>query len=271
MWIAANGSASTSTRSAPRTRRSRSANRQRSRWMAGLRHRALRRRRRRDRRQADPHVRSRSSTGSLDRRRWPRGSAVTRATTKSASTSSRRACRPRLATLASSTSTLPTGRRMGHQAADGAYFTRPEAARLLAEMALDQTSVDCFSDRGSGASSKPRTLRVAAARYWMPGSKAERTASEPKVATKSGAPCGTRRQSNSSPRGSTSTRCRCRWPPAVSSSGICPWTTGKFRFTSSSTGEQATAKSDWERSNCSATMKSWEQPRHVRLGRRRHR
>ena len=37
-------------------------------------------------------------------------------------------------------------RVMGHQAADGAYFTRPEAARLLAEMALDQTSVDRFSD-----------------------------------------------------------------------------------------------------------------------------
>ena len=37
-------------------------------------------------------------------------------------------------------------RVMGHQAADGAYFTRPEAARLLAELALDQTSVDRFSD-----------------------------------------------------------------------------------------------------------------------------
>ena len=29
-------------------------------------------------------------------------------------------------------------RVMGHQAADGAYFTRPEAARLLAELAIDQ-------------------------------------------------------------------------------------------------------------------------------------
>ena len=37
-------------------------------------------------------------------------------------------------------------RVMGHQAADGAYFTRPEAARLLAELALDQTSVERFSD-----------------------------------------------------------------------------------------------------------------------------
>ena len=37
-------------------------------------------------------------------------------------------------------------RVMGHQAADGAYFTRPEAARLLAELALDQTSVGRFSD-----------------------------------------------------------------------------------------------------------------------------
>ena len=32
-------------------------------------------------------------------------------------------------------------RVMGHQAADGAYFTRPEAARLLAELALDQMPV----------------------------------------------------------------------------------------------------------------------------------
>lgn len=38
-------------------------------------------------------------------------------------------------------------RVMGHQAADGAYFTRPEAARLLAELALDETSVDRFSDQ----------------------------------------------------------------------------------------------------------------------------
>ncbi len=37
-------------------------------------------------------------------------------------------------------------RVMGHQAADGAYFTRPEAARLLAELALDQMSVARFSD-----------------------------------------------------------------------------------------------------------------------------
>jgi len=37
-------------------------------------------------------------------------------------------------------------RVMGHQAADGAYFTRPEAARLLAELALDETSVERFSD-----------------------------------------------------------------------------------------------------------------------------
>ena len=33
-------------------------------------------------------------------------------------------------------------RVMGHQAADGAYFTRPEAARLLAELALDQMRVE---------------------------------------------------------------------------------------------------------------------------------
>ena len=37
-------------------------------------------------------------------------------------------------------------RVMGHQAADGAYFTRPEAARLLAELALDQVSIERFSD-----------------------------------------------------------------------------------------------------------------------------
>ena len=37
-------------------------------------------------------------------------------------------------------------RVMGHQAADGAYFTRPEAARLLAELALDQTLVERFAD-----------------------------------------------------------------------------------------------------------------------------
>ena len=37
-------------------------------------------------------------------------------------------------------------RVMGHQAADGAYFTRPEAARLLAELALDETAVERFSD-----------------------------------------------------------------------------------------------------------------------------
>ena len=36
-------------------------------------------------------------------------------------------------------------RVMGHQAADGAYFTRPEAARLLAELALDQMSVKSFA------------------------------------------------------------------------------------------------------------------------------
>ena len=37
-------------------------------------------------------------------------------------------------------------RVMGHQAADGAYFTRPEAARLLAELALDQMPVKSFSN-----------------------------------------------------------------------------------------------------------------------------
>ncbi|MCY4669348.1 MAG: hypothetical protein OXC29_15365, partial [Rhodococcus sp.] len=37
-------------------------------------------------------------------------------------------------------------RVMGHQAADGAYFTRPEAARLLAELALDQIQVKSFSN-----------------------------------------------------------------------------------------------------------------------------
>ena len=37
-------------------------------------------------------------------------------------------------------------RVMGHQAADGAYFTRPEAARLLAELALDQMEVTNWND-----------------------------------------------------------------------------------------------------------------------------
>ena len=37
-------------------------------------------------------------------------------------------------------------RVMGHQAADGAYFTRPEAARLLAELALDQMEVTSWND-----------------------------------------------------------------------------------------------------------------------------
>ena len=37
-------------------------------------------------------------------------------------------------------------RVMGHQAADGAYFTRPEAARLLAELALDQVPVKSFAN-----------------------------------------------------------------------------------------------------------------------------
>lgn len=35
---------------------------------------------------------------------------------------------------------------MGHQAADGAYFTRPEAARLLAELALDEIGVTNWND-----------------------------------------------------------------------------------------------------------------------------
>ena len=37
-------------------------------------------------------------------------------------------------------------RVMGHQAADGAYFTRPEAARLLAELALDQMEITNWND-----------------------------------------------------------------------------------------------------------------------------
>ena len=37
-------------------------------------------------------------------------------------------------------------RVMGHQAADGAFFTRPEAARLLAELALDRMDVERFSN-----------------------------------------------------------------------------------------------------------------------------
>ena len=37
-------------------------------------------------------------------------------------------------------------RVMGHQAADGAYFTRPEAARLLAELALDEAPVRSFAN-----------------------------------------------------------------------------------------------------------------------------
>ena len=41
-------------------------------------------------------------------------------------------------------------RVMGHQAADGAYFTRPEAARLLAELALDQMGVESFASPKGG-------------------------------------------------------------------------------------------------------------------------
>ena len=37
-------------------------------------------------------------------------------------------------------------RVMGHQAADGAYFTRPEAARLLAELAIDEMGVTNWND-----------------------------------------------------------------------------------------------------------------------------
>ena len=37
-------------------------------------------------------------------------------------------------------------RVMGHQAADGAFFTRPEAARLLAELTLDEMKVERFSN-----------------------------------------------------------------------------------------------------------------------------
>ena len=37
-------------------------------------------------------------------------------------------------------------RVMGHQAADGAFFTRPEAARLLAELALEEMDVERFSN-----------------------------------------------------------------------------------------------------------------------------
>ena len=37
-------------------------------------------------------------------------------------------------------------RIMGHQAADGAYFTRPEAARLLAELAIDEMGVTNWND-----------------------------------------------------------------------------------------------------------------------------
>ena len=37
-------------------------------------------------------------------------------------------------------------RVMGHQAADGAYFTRPEAARLLTELAIDEMGVTNWND-----------------------------------------------------------------------------------------------------------------------------
>ena len=39
-------------------------------------------------------------------------------------------------------------RVMGHQAADGAYFTRPGAARLLSELALDEMGVTAWNDTG---------------------------------------------------------------------------------------------------------------------------
>ena len=41
-------------------------------------------------------------------------------------------------------------RVMGYQSADGAYVTRPEAARLLAELALDQMGVESFASPKSG-------------------------------------------------------------------------------------------------------------------------
>ena len=45
-------------------------------------------------------------------------------------------------------------RVMGHQAADGAYFTRPEAARLLAELALDQMEVTNWNNPAGWAKLK---------------------------------------------------------------------------------------------------------------------
>ena len=49
-------------------------------------------------------------------------------------------------------------RVMGHQAADGAYFTRPEAARLLAELALDQMEVTNWNNPAGWAELKVADL-----------------------------------------------------------------------------------------------------------------
>ena len=49
-------------------------------------------------------------------------------------------------------------RVMGHQAADGAYFTRPEAARLLAELALDQMEVTNWNNPAGWAKLKVADL-----------------------------------------------------------------------------------------------------------------
>lgn len=49
-------------------------------------------------------------------------------------------------------------RVMGHQAADGAYFTRPEAARLLAELAIDEMGVTNWNDPAEWAKLKVADL-----------------------------------------------------------------------------------------------------------------
>ena len=158
-------------------------------------------------------------------------------------------------------------RVMGHQAADGAYFTRPEAARLLAELALDEMPVKRFSQPGEWLKLKATDLACGSGTLlnaWIESVK-DRIRAE----------------------GGDEKQCAAWHKKAVEQLttgldinpvslqmaagrfilGTCPWITEESPSTNSPTGEQATAKSDWERSNSSATMKSWDQHRTRSSGR----
>ncbi len=65
-------------------------------------------------------------------------------------------------------------RVMGHQAADGAYFTRPEAARLLAELALDQLEITNWNNPAAWAGLKVADLAAGSGTLlhaWLEGVK----------------------------------------------------------------------------------------------------